>query len=418
MDFGYFGNPSPGVMVVHLVRTGSDHAPLLISTNNQWEPKKYFRFLNFWTEQEDFLKVVEQAWNTIGNIFDKIKELQNRLAELENRCLNDNSECNRIEYNNVNAQLIRHIKNEESFWRQKAGLKWYSEGDNNTRFFGSVINSRRKKLKLTRIKKQDGTWIENKDDIVTEAVAFFEQQFAQETTCRDFSMPRRLPRVIGEDDNLTLEAIPTMNEVKQVVFSMSSSSSPGPDGLSGKFFHQCWDIIAKDLYDVILDFSFDSWSLTTGIPLISMELGMDFANPQEVSNKPLSPSLFVIGVELLSNMMDKLKNENFIPFFVDHGSPLITHLTYADDTILFSSGDLLSISMIIRKLENCEQVSGQMVNKRKFSFLVSPFTPISIIEDIKCITGFSHSPFPFTYLGALFTMEDLFFVILEIWWPK
>ncbi|XP_009614640.1 uncharacterized protein [Nicotiana tomentosiformis] len=190
--------------VVHLVRTGSDHAPLLISTaNTQWEPKKYFKFLDFWTEQDDFLKVVEQAWqiqveggpmwkfhlklknvckslsswsrNTIGNIFDKIKELQNRLAELEDRCLNDNSECNRMEYNNVNAQLISHIKNEEFFWRQKAGLKWYSEGDNNTRFFHSVINSRRKKLKLTRIKKQDGTWIENKDDIVTEAVAFFEQ---------------------------------------------------------------------------------------------------------------------------------------------------------------------------------------------------------------------------------------------------
>ncbi|XP_070052653.1 uncharacterized protein [Nicotiana tomentosiformis] len=199
MDFGYCGNPFtwcngwayskriwarldralvnsewlqnfPDTSVVHLVRNGSDHAPLLISTaNNQWEPKKYFRFLDFWTEQEDFLKVVEQAWNTIGNIVDKIKELQNRLAEHEDRCLNDNSECNRMEYNNV-----------------------------------------------------------------------------------------RLPRVIGEDDNLTLEAIPTMNEVKQMVFSMSSSSSPGPDGLSGKFFHHCWDIIAKDLYDVILDFFFGS----------------------------------------------------------------------------------------------------------------------------------------------------------------
>lgn len=91
--------------------------------------------------------------NSIGNIFDKTKELHNMLETLEERCLNDNSESNRMEYNNVNAQLIRHIKNEESFWRQKVGLKWFTDGDNNTRFFHSVIISKRKKLQLTRVKK-------------------------------------------------------------------------------------------------------------------------------------------------------------------------------------------------------------------------------------------------------------------------
>lgn len=82
---------------------------------------------------------------------------------------------------------------------------------------------------------------------------------------------------------------------------------------------------------------------------------------------------------------------------MDNESPLITHLTYADDTILFSSDDLLSIAMMINKLEKYEQISGQMVNKRKSAFMVSSNTPLLVIEDIKAITSFSHSHFPLPF---------------------
>ncbi|KAH0766277.1 hypothetical protein KY285_002148 [Solanum tuberosum] len=261
--------------VEHLVRTGSDHAPMLISTSNSLrEPKKYFRFLDFWTEHEGFMQVVEDAWiihvegspmwkfhlklknvckslshwsrNTIGNIFDKTKELQSKLEMLEKNCLTNNSEANRMEYNCTNALLVRHIKKEESFWRQKAGLKWFNDGDNNTKFFHSVINSRRKKLHLSRIKKQDGSWIDNTDEIVAEAILFFEQQFSQETTCRDYSILRRLSRVVDEDDNRMLTELPNMEELKKAVFSMSSVSSPGPNGISDMakaFDRVAWDFL-------------------------------------------------------------------------------------------------------------------------------------------------------------------------------
>lgn len=112
-------------------------------------------------------------------------------------------------------------------------------------------------------------------------------------------------------------------------------------------------------------------------------------------------------------MMDQLIHDNFIPFSMDNESPLITHLTYADDTILFSSDDLLSIAMMINKLEKYEQISGQMVNKRKSAFMVSSNTPPLVIEDIKAITSFSHSHFPFTYLGC--PKKN---AILKIWWLK
>lgn len=48
--------------VSHLVRTGSDHSLLLSQVKHKMSnPVKLFKFLNFWTEEEGFMDVVEQA---------------------------------------------------------------------------------------------------------------------------------------------------------------------------------------------------------------------------------------------------------------------------------------------------------------------------------------------------------------------
>lgn len=128
--------------ISHLVRTSSDHAPLLITMSNpQVNPVRYFKFLDFWTTQDDFMQVVQDAWNikvdgssmwsfhlklkntckklsywskhTIGNIFDKTKEFHRRIEELEDKCLDDNSDNNRMELNRVmlNSLCISRMKN-------------------------------------------------------------------------------------------------------------------------------------------------------------------------------------------------------------------------------------------------------------------------------------------------------------------
>lgn len=50
--------------VNHLIRTGSDHTPLFISMKTKIsEPIKYFKFLDFWTDEDDFMTIFQQAWN-------------------------------------------------------------------------------------------------------------------------------------------------------------------------------------------------------------------------------------------------------------------------------------------------------------------------------------------------------------------
>ncbi|OIT29108.1 hypothetical protein A4A49_64804, partial [Nicotiana attenuata] len=215
-----------------------------------------------WMNNYDSTSVVKQAWDievhgspmwkfhlklkntckclshwsktSIGYIFDNVKDLENKVEELEHKIITNNNEYNRAELNRINALLIRAYKNEESIWKQKSGIKWFVEGEVNCKFFHSIIKGRRKRRRILQrnIILNDDNWIEGDDHIANEAVSFFQNQFTREYTDSNFSILNCIPKVINEMDNADLTANPTMEELKAVVFSLSPSSAPRPDGLS------------------------------------------------------------------------------------------------------------------------------------------------------------------------------------------
>lgn len=58
-----------------------------------------------------------------------------------------------------------------------------------------------------------------------------------------------------------LTNLPTIEEVKNVVFSMNGNGAPGPDGFGGYFFQEFWDIVAQDVFNATLQFFRDGWLL-------------------------------------------------------------------------------------------------------------------------------------------------------------
>ncbi|XP_026409888.1 uncharacterized protein LOC113304984 [Papaver somniferum] len=48
-----------------------------------------------------------------------------------------------------------------------------------------------------------------------------------------------------------LDAIPSIAEIKNTVFSIDPDNSPGPDGFSGCFYRTCWKIINEDVVQAI-----------------------------------------------------------------------------------------------------------------------------------------------------------------------
>lgn len=60
------------------------------------------------------------------------------------------------------------IYKEEISWCQKAKVKWFKEGDNNTKFFHRMANGSRKKKFISKLELEDGLVIESEELIVNE----------------------------------------------------------------------------------------------------------------------------------------------------------------------------------------------------------------------------------------------------------
>ena len=89
-----------------------------------------------------------------------------------------------------------------------------------------------------------------------------------------------------------------------------------------------------------------------------------------------------------------------MPFEVPLGCPVVTHLAYEDDVIIFSSGMKTSLQLIIKSLEDYEMISGQKVNHRKSCFL-SHASLLGVRKRIVAqITRFPAQSFPVKYLGC------------------
>lgn len=193
-----------------------------MSKTTQKEPIKYFRFLDFWTGEVNFKNMVEQAWEVevhgspmwrfhlklkhtckklsewsktkIGKIFDQVKELEGKVADKEANLVADNSDMNRPALNQANALLIRAYKKEESFWRQKSGVKWFVEGEVNSKNFHSVVNGRKKRLTMKKMRREDGNSVEGDEEVSKEAISFFQKQFTRENFGIDLSAMSGIPK--------------------------------------------------------------------------------------------------------------------------------------------------------------------------------------------------------------------------------
>lgn len=174
---------------------------------------------------------------------------------METIIISGNSESNRATSNYANALVIRAYQKEDSFRKQKSGIKWYVEGEVNSKFYHFVVNGRKNILTLKKIRKDDGEWIEGDDDIANEVVDFFQKQFTWENHDPDLSIINCIPKLITDEDNKILIDPPTMDEVKDAIFSICAQGAPSPNEISGEFYQSCWDIIKNDLLLI------DSWFL-------------------------------------------------------------------------------------------------------------------------------------------------------------
>ena len=115
---------------------------------------------------------------------------------------------------------------------------------------------------------------------------------------------------------------------------------------------------------------------------------------------PLSPYLFLICAEGLSALFRAAERERRLcGVSICRGGPRLSHLLFADDSLIFCRA-LQSDSMALKEiLHNYEMASGQQLNFEKSALFFSKNTPQQIKEDISTILGTSLTSNFGKYLG-------------------
>ncbi|KAK3221403.1 hypothetical protein Dsin_008428 [Dipteronia sinensis] len=104
-----------------------------------------------------------------------------------------------------------------------------------------------------------------------------------------------------------------------------------------------------------------------------------------MSSIPL-PVPFVCRVAFLSDQESE-KDRNLLRFPCIRGSPLVSHLFFADDNLLFCKATVGSCEEIGRVLKVYEKGSGQMVNLQKSNIKFSPNVTQGIRDNIQAVFG-------------------------------
>ena len=115
---------------------------------------------------------------------------------------------------------------------------------------------------------------------------------------------------------------------------------------------------------------------------------------------PLSPFLFLLCTEGLHGLIeDAARVGDLRGFSLCNRGPKLTHLFFADDSLLFCRANLVECSNILKLLGVYEQSSGQKINKDKTALFFSKSTPQATKDSIKGLLGVQEIMFYEKYLG-------------------
>ena len=114
---------------------------------------------------------------------------------------------------------------------------------------------------------------------------------------------------------------------------------------------------------------------------------------------PISSLLFVIAMDVLSKMLDRGAIEGRFGIHPECDAPLITHLSFADDVLIFFDGSEDSLRGILKILEEFRLISGLKINRQKSKLLLDGGSS-SRCRDLANEMGISQGALPLRYLGV------------------
>lgn len=272
----------PNSFQVALLRGISDHCPLQLSVDEEnWGPRP-LRMLKCWQDLSGYKQFVKEKWKSLEvegwggyvireklkliksalkewhsvhakNIPGKIDGFKNRLSELDDQVEVGGLSVEELEeMRNITHDIHSLSRVSASIAWQQSRSRWLKEGDANSKYFHSILSSRRRRNSIVSLMVNDNL-VEGVQPIRHVVFSHFKNHFAAPNISRPGAENLVFNQLsYAEGKSLILPF--TEAEVKAAVWDCDSFKSPGPDGVNLGFIKDFWEDIKGDIMRFISEF--------------------------------------------------------------------------------------------------------------------------------------------------------------------
>ena len=200
----------------------------------------------------------------------KQHELEEKIALLEKE-LEQLAAVSKTQKTNKTEQLelfkseleeIIKVRTQGAILRCK--IKWYNEGEKNTKYFLNLEKRHFKMSTISQLKSTDQEYVTSDKEILAECETFYKELFSAQKnvipTENDLFQPEN-DTVLDNNEAMSCEGHLTEQECLKALRSMDREKTPGTDGFPAEFYKIFW----KDLSPLLisaLNYSYDEGSLS------------------------------------------------------------------------------------------------------------------------------------------------------------
>lgn len=117
---------------------------------------------------------------------------------------------------------------------------------------------------ITHIQNSQGGKVEDHAALEQELLSYFKQ--VHQETQMDWTVAidkiiQSIPKIITEEHNQLLLKPISLQEVEKVVRQLKEGKAPSPDGFTSNFFHNLWDMIKLEVWQVMEESRTSKWML-------------------------------------------------------------------------------------------------------------------------------------------------------------
>jgi len=108
--------------------------------------------------------------------------------------------------------------------------------------------------KINHLEDSQGNLTRDHTKIEEELLRYYQDLLTEPQQNRTTAIRRvteHIPTLVTSEQNVALTCPITQEEVDQVVREMAAGKAPCSDGFTVDFFHHCWDLVRKDVWEVV-----------------------------------------------------------------------------------------------------------------------------------------------------------------------